>query len=292
MMNETANNKENRTKELFNKIVEGVQNIIDNGEYEKFLRFSKNFHNYSFNNVLLIFSQMPEATQVAGFAKWKSMGRNLKKGAKGIQIIYPIKRSYTKKKLEGQNSLLDNKQDDNEQVEKVEYLTYRYTYVYDISQTYGDSLPLSDTTLNSNNRVEFLEFLKSFSPYRILEESLTGTTQGYWSEKEQHIVLKDTLSIDDKASVLLHELAHALYDDFDYKENKNLSETFVESVAFIVADYFDLDTSMCSFEYITSWADGDIKILLELGDKIQKCANSFIKNLENYYNNGNMRIAS
>lgn len=287
-----TNNKENRTKELFNKIVEGVQNIIDNGEYEKFLRFSKNFHNYSFNNVLLIFSQMPEATQVAGFAKWKSMGRNLKKGAKGIQIIYPIKRSYTKKKLEGQNSLLDNKQDDNEQVEKVEYLTYRYTYVYDISQTYGDSLPLSDTTLNSNNRVEFLEFLKSFSPYRILEESLTGTTQGYWSEKEQHIVLKDTLSIDDKASVLLHELAHALYDDFDYKENKNLSETFVESVAFIVADYFDLDTSMCSFEYITSWADGDIKILLELGDKIQKCANSFIKNLENYYNNGNMRIAS
>ena len=269
-----------------------MQNIIDNGEYVKFLRFSKNFHNYSFNNVLLIFSQMPEATQVAGFAKWKSMGRNLKKGAKGIQIIYPIKRSYTKKKLEGQNSLLDNKQDDNEQVEKVEYLTYRYTYVYDISQTYGDPLPLSDTTLNSNNRVEFLEFLKSFSPYPILEESLTGTTQGYWSEKEQHIVLKDTLSIDDKASVLLHELAHALYDDFDYKENRNLSETFVESVAFIVADYFDLDTSMCSFEYITSWADGDIKILLELGDKIQKCANSFIKNLEDYYNNGNMRIAS
>lgn len=287
-----TNNKENRTKELFNKIVEGVQNIIDNGEYEKFLRFSKNFHNYSFNNVLLIFSQMPEATQVAGFAKWKSMGRNLKKGAKGIQIIYPIKRSYTKKKPEGQNSLLDNKQDDNEHVEKVEYLTYRYTYVYDISQTYGDSLPLSDTTLNSNNRVEFLEFLKSFSPYPILEESLTGTTQGYWSKKEQHIVLKDTLSIDDKASVLLHELAHALYDDFDYKENRNLSETFVESVAFIVADYFDLDTSMCSFEYITSWADGDIKILLELGDKIQKCANSFIKNLEDYYNNGNMRIAS
>lgn len=286
-----TNNKENRTKELFNKILEGVQNIIDNGEYEKFLRFSKNFHNYSFNNVLLIFSQMPEATQVVGFAKWKSMGRNLKKGAKGIQIIYPIKRSYTKKKLEGQNSLLDNKQDDNEQVEKVEYLTYRYTYVYDISQTYGDSLPLSDMTLNSNNKAEFLEFLKSFSPYPILEESLTGTTQGYWSEKEQHIVLKDTLSIDDKASVLLHELAHALYDDFDYKENRNLSETFVESVAFIVADYFDLDTSMCSFEYITSWADGDIKILLELGDKIQKCANSFIDNLEKFYNNGNLKIA-
>jgi len=79
-------NKENKTKEVFNKIVEGVQNIITSGEYEKFLRFSKKFHHYSFNNLVLIFSQMPEATQVAGFKKWQSMGRKLKKGAKGIQI--------------------------------------------------------------------------------------------------------------------------------------------------------------------------------------------------------------
>ena len=97
--------------------------------------------------------------------------------------------------------------------------------------------------------------------------------------------------MNDKVSVLLHELTHAFYDDFDYKEDRNLSETFVESVAFIVADYFDLDTSMCSFEYITSWTEGDTKILLELGDKIQKCANSFIKNLEKHYNDGNLQIA-
>ena len=267
-----TDNKENKTKELFNKIVEGVHSIVNSGEYEKFLKFSKNFHNYSFNNVLLIFSQMEEATQVAGFAKWKAMGRNLKKYAKGIQIIYPIKRSYTKKKLEGQDSLLDSEDKDTKQEEKIEYLTYRYTYVYDISQTYGKPLPLSNDSLNSNDKKEFLEFLKSFSPYPILEENIAGSEKGYWSKTKQHIVLEDTLSIDDKVSVLLHELTHALYDDFDYKENRNLSETFVESVAFIVADYFDLDTSMCSFEYITSWTEGDTKILLELGDKIQKCA--------------------
>lgn len=287
-----TDNKENKTKELFNKIVEGVRNLANSGEYESFLKFNKNFHQYSFNNIILIYSQMKEATQVAGFAKWKSMGRNLKKGAKGIQIIYPIKRSYTKKKLEGQDSFLNAEDKDTKQEEKIEYLTYRYTYVYDVSQTYGDPLPLSNDNLNSNNKVEFYEFLKSFSPYPILEEELLGTKKGYWSKTSKHIVLKSTLSVDDKASVLLHELTHALYDDFDYKENRNLSETFVESVAFIVADYFDLDTSMCSFEYITFWSKGDTKILLELGDKIQKSANSFIKNLENYYNNGNMRIAS
>lgn len=285
-----TNNKETKTKELFNKIVEGVKNIVEKGEYEKFLKFSKNFHNYSFNNILLIFSQMPEATQVAGFAKWKSMGRNLKKGAEGIQIIYPIKRAYIKTTMTGQDSLLEDEK--NNQKEKIEYLTYRYTYVYDVSQTYGKPLPIQSTRLNSNNKIEFLEFLKVFSQFPILEENIDGTALGYWSKKKQQIVLKNNLSIDDKASVLLHELTHALYDDFDYKENRDLSESFVESVAFIVADYFNLDTSMCSFEYITSWTNGDVKVLLELEDKIQKCANSFIEKLESFYNNGNIRIAS
>ena len=278
--------KINKTKELFDKIVEGVNNIISSGEFERFLKFSKNFHQYSFNNIVLIYSQMKEATQVAGFKKWQSMGRKLKKGVHGIQIIYPIKRKYTKI-IEGQDSLLD----DNNKEQEVEYMTYRYTYVYDISQTVGKPLPLENNALNSDNKKEFYEFLKAFSPYKIEEEDIFGTAKGYWIEKEQKIIIKKSLSIDDKVSVLLHELTHAFYDDFDYKEDRNLSETFVESVAYIVADYFDLDTSLCSFEYIASWVGEDTKIILELGDKIQKCANSFIKKLEEFYNNGNLQIA-
>ena len=278
--------KINKTKELFDKIVNGVNNIISSGEFERFLKFSKNFHQYSFNNIVLIYSQMKEATQVAGFKKWQSMGRKLKKGVHGIQIIYPIKRKYTKI-IEGQDSLLD----DNNKEQEVEYMTYRYTYVYDISQTVGKPLPLENNALNSDNKKEFYEFLKAFSPYKIEEEDIFGTAKGYWIEKEQKIIIKKSLSIDNKVSVLLHELTHAFYDDFDYKEDRNLSETFVESVAFIVADYFDLDTSLCSFEYIASWVGEDTKIILELGNKIQKCANSFIKKLEEFYNNGNLQIA-
>ena len=84
-----TNNKENKTKELFNKIVEGVRNLANSGEYESFLKFNKNFHQYSFNNIILIYSQMKEATQVAGFAKWKSMGRNLKKVQKEFKSFIP-----------------------------------------------------------------------------------------------------------------------------------------------------------------------------------------------------------
>ena len=93
---------------------------------------------------------------------------------------------------------------------------------------------------------------------------------------------KNTLSQNQKASVLLHELSHALFDDFDYSENRDLSEVFVESIAFIVADHFGLDTSKCSFRYIIKWAKGEPKKVIELGNKIQKCSNKLIKDIEEF----------
>ena len=171
-------------------------------------------------------------------------------------------------------------------------MSYGYTYVYDISQTVGEPLPMECKKLNSKNKAEFFEFLKAFSPYTILEDNLSPGLYGYWSKKNKHIVLRKSLSLDDKVSTLLHELTYALYDDFNYKEDKNLSEIFVESVAFIVADYFDLDTSKFSFNYITNYANGDIKIVLDLGDKIKKTSDAFIKNLQDEFENKNIRIAS
>ena len=55
----------NNTKEIFEKVVNNLQNIVNNGEYEKFLKFQQNFRNYSFNNIVLIFSQYPDATRIA-----------------------------------------------------------------------------------------------------------------------------------------------------------------------------------------------------------------------------------
>ena len=60
-----SNDSQKKTKEIFDKIVENLQTIVDDGEYEKFLKFQKNFRNYSFNNLILIFSQFPDATKVA-----------------------------------------------------------------------------------------------------------------------------------------------------------------------------------------------------------------------------------
>lgn len=48
------------------------------------------FHSYSFGNILQIARQRPSATRVAGIRAWNELGRFVKKGEKGIQILAPI----------------------------------------------------------------------------------------------------------------------------------------------------------------------------------------------------------
>lgn len=276
-MNHKSNkNNGNKTKEVFEKVVNYVQTIVENGEYEKFLKFQKSFRGYSFNNLILIFSQFPDATRVAGKSKWLKLKRELVPGAQKIFIIAPIPRQYSKKV---------KKVEDGEEVECIEtykYNYYRYVYVYDISQTTGEEIPLESHNINKNEMIYFYEKLKNFSKFPVYEKELYGSMKGYYSPSEKEIVIKKSLSINDKSAVLLHELAHGIYDDFDYKTDRKLSEVFVESIAYIVADHFGIDTSLCSFNYITKWAEGDPKVVLDLGSKIQKCANQFINNIEKF----------
>lgn len=269
-------NRRTRAKEIYDKVVKNVQTIVANGEYTKYLKFQNQFTKYSFNNTVLIYSQFPEATKVAGKAKWKELGRELIKDAKRIQITagMPAKgKTKVKKIIEGKKV---------EEEQTYTYIAYKSVYIYDISETIGEPIPLQVKMLDSENMGSFFDKLKQFSKFPVYEENLYGGIKGFYRPKDKSITLDKSLSTDAKVAVLLHELTHGLYDDFDYKTDKNLSETFVESVAYIVADYFGLDNSMCSFNYITQYAKGNPKILIDLGTKIKKCASEFIKDIENF----------
>ena len=269
-------NRKTRAKEIFDKVVKNVQTIVANGEYEKYLKFQNQFTKYSFNNIVLIYSQFPDATNVAGKAKWKEVGRELIEGATRIQITagMPAQGKTKVKKV------IDGKEVEEEQT--YNYIAYKQVYVYDISQTVGEPIPLQIKMLDSENMGSFFDKLKQFSKFPIYEENLYGGLKGFYSPKNKTITIDKKLSIDAKVAVLLHVLTHGIYDVFDYKTDKNLSETFVESVAYIVADYFGLDNSMCSFNYIVQYANGNPNILIDLGTKIKKCASEFIKDIEEF----------
>ena len=217
---------------------------------------------------------MPQ--KLHGKSKWLKLKRELTENAKKIWIVAPIPRQYDKKV----KAIEDGKE--VEKIKTIKYNAYRYVYVYDISQTKGDAIPLQSQDINSDDMGYLYEKLISFSHIPVIEKELSGSCKGYYDSQKQEIAIKKALSLNDKAAVLLHELTHSLYDDFDYSKDRDLSEVFVESVAYIVADHLGLDTSPCSFNYIIKWAKGDTKTVLELGSKIQTCANSFIEKLEKY----------
>lgn len=277
-----------KNKISYSKLLEGIQKVIERGDYIDFLKSVKKLkNNYSLRNSLLVYVQNPNATIVKGFCDWNKLGRGVKKNPKTIFIYTPIKTKISKT-IEGQqnvNGKEEKERNENGTVEIIEGIKYRRVAVYDIGDTYikkgNKRISILDDTLDSDTTKNLYNTLLEISPLPVLLEEINGVKKGYYDKKEQKIVIKQSLSQDDKTAVLIHELCHCLYDDFVYKTDRNKSEIFVESVAFLVADYFNFDTSLCSFGYITNWAHNDIKEFMNLSNKIKETADEFIDLIKN-----------
>lgn len=83
----SAKERQHEAEALHASIVEQVQQLAESGQWRAFLEFARSFHNYSLNNLVLILSQNPEATTVAGFRQWQAKGRQVRKGEKSIRIF-------------------------------------------------------------------------------------------------------------------------------------------------------------------------------------------------------------
>jgi antirestriction protein ArdC len=230
------------------------------------------FHHYSFGNIMLIASQKPDATHVAGFQTWKSFGRYVKKGEKGIVIIAPM---VIKAK--------DERSFENDDDRTI--LRFRAVYVFDVSQTDGEPLPEPATV--TGDPASYSERLKALVAAR-------GITLEYLSDLDATIQLGNAdgasyggriavragLSPADSFSVLVHELAHEMLHrmDKDTRPSKTVRETEAEAVAFVVSQAIGLETSTASSDYIQLYA-GDKNTLAASLDRIQHAATEIIQSL-------------
>ena len=270
----------------------GVENIFTGDKYAQYLQTMSKFHRYSFNNTLLIAMQRPDATLVTGYRNWQTMGRQVKKGEKGITILAPapIKRKREQEILDQNNKpLLDG--NGKPKTEEVEVVIPRFkpTTVFDISQTDGEpieTLAPEELTEAVADYDLFMKAITEVSPVPIRFDEIEGEAKGYYHSVDKEIVIQKGMSDSQTIKTAIHETGHARLHDKDLMAEQGIEkdrltkEVEAESVAYCVCSAFGVDTSEYSFPYIAGWSSGrDMKELKTSMDTIRKTAGEMIDEL-------------
>ena len=277
---------------IMQSLESGVEELFTSNRYQEFLKTMAKFHNYSFNNTMLIAMQRPDATLVTSYKNWQSMGRQVMKGEKGITIIAPA--PYKKMK---EKEVLDENQrpimgtDGKPKTEKVEVTVphFKAVTVFDIAQTSGEPIQtLAPELLTAavQDFDSFMQAIQKISPVPIRFDEIAGNANGYYHNADKEIVIKKGLSESQTLKTTIHETAHAKLHDKEIMESLGVEkdrltkEVEAESVAYCVCSSFGLDTSDYSFPYIAGWSSSrEMKEMKASMDVIRKTAGEMIDQL-------------
>ncbi|KLL84684.1 LtrC-like protein [Streptococcus agalactiae] len=280
------------SKGLSQLLKDGVNDYFESDTYKQYLETMSKFHNYSPRNIQLIMTQNPDASHVASFKKWKDdFERNVNKGEKALRIFAPI--TLKRKDPKTKEPLLD--ENGNEQT----YTSFKLVPVFDVSQTSGKELakPIYDLEGTYEDYGNLYKSAKEVSEANGVPLSFsddTGTANGYFSPKDNHIVIKQGMSEQQTLKTIFHEMAHSDLHNLEKLQEaplkRSTAELQAESVAFVVASHYGLDTSEYSFGYLATWSQdpeglSDLEAQIKI---VQKEADSLIsridKSLEKYQN--------
>lgn len=277
---------------IMQSLESGVEELFTSNRYQEFLKTMAKFHNYSFNNTMLIAMQRPDATLVTSYKNWQFMGRQVMKGEKGITIIAPA--PYKKMK---EKEVLDENQrpimgtDGKPKTEQVEVTVphFKAVTVFDIAQTSGEPIQtLAPELLTAavQDFDSFMQAIQKISPVPIRFDEIDGNANGYYHNADKEIVIKKGLSESQTLKTAIHETVHAKLHDKEIMESLGVEkdrltkEVEAESVAYCVCSSFGLDTSDYSFPYIAGWSSSrEMKEMKASMDVIRKTAGEMIDQL-------------
>ena len=287
-----------KVQEITDKLEEGLKELFESEKYKTYLSTMSKFHNYSFNNTLLIAIQKPEATLVAGYKAWqKNFERHVNKGEKAIRILAPApyKIKEERDKLDpvtGEMMFDENGMPQKEQVE-VTIPAFRAVSVFDVSQTDGKpilELEAQELLSTVEGYEDFVQALMNVAPVPIGFEDIPGDSKGYFHTEEKRIAVQENMSESQTLKTMVHEVAHSMLHNKEINrddlmevpaKDRNTKEVEAESVAYTVCQHFGIDTSDYSFGYIAGWSSGkDMKELKSSLDTIRKTASELITEIE------------
>jgi len=259
--------KVEQAKQIVSKAIEELSQSLERGHSEtlrNYLAAIGRFHRYSLRNVMLIASQNPTATHVAGFHTWCKLGRFVKKGEKGILILAPIVRPK------------DHRAEQAETDESSTAVGFRAAYVFDISQTDGQELPEIGSVIGDPR--EYRDRLGKFvTEHGILLEYSQDIAPARGTSAGGKITLLPGQAPAEDFSTLAHEVAHELMhrDERRSSTSKLIRETEAEAVAFVVCSAIGLDAGSAAQDYIGLYG-GDAKLLSESLEYVQRAATQIL----------------
>ena len=270
----TANRKD-KGKELRQRIddslgilAKAIDEVRASEIFRQYLDVQARFHHYSWHNTMMIATQCPDATQVAGFRTWKKLKRFVRKGERGIMIFAPCPGKKEETNDAGEN-------------ESTSGMFFRAVHVFDVSQADGHDLPEVDVPTVDVVADELLADLTRVASDREITVNFAELSGGLFGMSKGGTVEVDNRhATGQQAKTLAHELAHeALHKTDRGTLTRSIAELEAESVAYVVCTHFGLDTEVRASRYIALW-DGNSKALKESMERIAGTARSIIDDVQ------------
>jgi hypothetical protein len=252
--------RDDKLAALHARLAADVDELTKSENWQRMLELAGRFHNYSWRNLILIWSQLPSFTRCASYKTWQSMGRQVRTGAVaivdgqevhrgGLQILAPVFRAKTD----------DDPEDQNEQDRLI---GWRLAYTFDVSQTEGEPLPEPVSRLQGEGPEGLFEGLVAhaeqlgFTVKLDADLNISAGTNGYMDPINKIIWIRPENDHAQQCKTLAHELAHALlgHGTEEFSDSRSRGEIEAESVAYMVCQTAGLDTSGYSLGYVGHWA--------------------------------------
>lgn len=281
---EAQQERQDKLKAALALLEQGIEGILDSEGFANYLRTMARFPTYSAKNVALIMAQRPEATQVAGYKAWQALGRQVRKGEKGLCIFVPHRVRVRESLEEGQSKRPDG-EGENETTQLIS--GFGLGRVFDIAQTDGEPLPEPPAPEELAESVDVAREVNLRLSRWLIDEGVTveskqihGHAKGYWQPARNAIVIRsdrvtdeetgETTPLSDpfspgKTKTLAHEAAHYLADHRGAIDRRD-AETVAEGAAFVVLARYGIDTGAYSFPYVARWAEDKVVLRRNLAE--------------------------